>query len=65
MTRKFNSSAIEVLTSIEVNKNLPQLGRVVVQIEPGTVNGFFIVEHMDRETLLKGEDGNGLIERGH
>lgn len=55
MIRRFNNSVIEVLNSEQVN-SIRKDGKEVVQIEPGSTPGYFMVEYIDRETLLKGED---------
>lgn len=54
MTRIFSNSVIEVLSTPEINR-LKENDREVVQIAPGTTPGYFIVEHVDKEELLKGE----------
>ena len=57
MVRIFNNSRIEVLSSAQVN-HLRDDGREILQIMPGSTPGYFVVEHIDREELLKGVDGN-------
>lgn len=54
MTRIFNNSRIEVLSSAQINK-LEDDGRHLIQIMPGTTPGYFLVEHVSKEELLKGE----------
>jgi hypothetical protein len=52
-----NKSRIEVLSSAAVNK-LQDEGRTILQIAPGSTPGYFMVEHIATEELLKGEDSN-------
>lgn len=58
MTRSFRNSIIEVLSSAQVN-HLRDDGKEILQIMPGSTPGYFMVEHIDRKELLKGEVGNG------
>lgn len=62
MIRNFHSSVIEVLNSAQVNC-LKSDGKEVIQIEPGSTPGYFIVEHIDQKELLKGEVHHGSLER--
>ena len=57
MVRINNNSRIEVLSSAQVN-HLRDDRREILQIMPGTTPGYFVVEHISTEELLKGEDGN-------
>lgn len=57
MVRIKNNSCIEVLSSTAVNK-LQDEGRTILQIAPGSTPGYFMVEHISTDELLKGEDSN-------
>lgn len=58
MTRIFNNSVIEVLSSAQVN-SLRNDGKEILQIMPGSTPGYFMVEYIDRKELLKGVTGDG------
>ena len=53
-------STIEVLSSGQVN-HLRSDGRVILQIMPGNTPSYYIVEHIDKEVLLKREDDNDEV----